>query len=759
MLERLDAVRKIGLFDQYAHSAGCEFGELTLIYGENGVGKSTVAAILDSLRERNAAEILRRKSLPGDITPTVTVTVGGKPYTFDGKDWSDQLPFESLDVFYPGFVTRNVHAATAVQQDQRRNLCELVLGREAVKRVARLAAADTEGRAALADRKQIERQLELIIKAPDTLDTYAALPHDAAIDAQLERVRTELKEAQGRDATLARPVPKPVASPAVDGARLVALVELSAEALGADTATQVQEHIGKHLDKDGEKWLAYGAGRLGPDSGCPFCGQNLAGSTLVEYLRSYFSEEYRAHIATISSECEALREQLGMPAFLRVRAACAAQLALAAPWAGEFPIDQSAAGETLARAETSWKSASEKLEGVLAKRLGNPLDRMDSVSAEDVLAEYGIATDLIAEVSRALSACGTRAEARQVELAKTNTADIEARLRRLENQKSRFEPLAQELLKKRNEIIEKRKTVEDEKARLKKEIDEHAATVVRKYQDGINHYLEYFGCDIRIASVQSGFPSGRASVQYSLRAHGHEIELGVSETGPCFETVLSEGDKYTLALAFFFARLKEHKSLAGTTVVLDDPVNSLGSSRRGLVVGVTQDLRRRGAQVVVLTHDTRLAAMIWRSMGPGGIASLQVERTNAGSRLAPWDIERATRSRYVEDYLTLMSFLEGGGDHGAAARCVRPYVEQRLRHMFPGPPLSTRDTLGQMIAKIRGSAPGTRLSALLESLPDLEAIEKASLPSHHASDDAPHLAPLTPGEVRIYAQKALDVLN
>ena len=46
MLEKFEFVNKVGLFEDYSHSPGREFGEVTLIYGENGVGKSTLAAIL-----------------------------------------------------------------------------------------------------------------------------------------------------------------------------------------------------------------------------------------------------------------------------------------------------------------------------------------------------------------------------------------------------------------------------------------------------------------------------------------------------------------------------------------------------------------------------------------------------------------------------------------------------------------------------------------------------------------------------------------
>lgn len=759
MLERFESVNKVGLFEDYSHSPGCDFGEVTLIYGENGVGKSTLAAILDSLRERNAGEMIRRRSLPGDVAPTVAVSLSGKVYTFDGFDWDDQLPYDTLDVFYPGFVTRNVHAATAVDPDQRRNLCELVLGRKAVENVTRLALADNDGRVALADIKAIEKELQLLIKKPDTLETFLCLPNDAKIDEHIEKVRAELKQAQSKDAILARAAPKAVALPTVDRNAITTLLEKSADGIGADVAVVVRAHINQHLDNDGENWLAYGARHTGTDNKCPFCAQDIAGSSIVATIHSYFSAEYRAYTELLSLEIQVIREQLGTAAFPHIRAAFLAQVAVAAQWADEMTIDQSAIATTLTEAEAVWKSAAGKLETVVANKQAKPLDRMEPALAEEALAEYEPAVAMLVKVDDILSASGKKAQERKAALSKADTAEIEQRLRRLENQKVRFEPLAQDLLGKRNALIEKRAKLNGEKTGLKKEIDEHASRVVGKYQAGINHYLEYFGCDIRIESIEPKFPGGKASVQYTLKAHGHKIELGISEAGPCFETVLSEGDKYTLALSFFFARLKDHTNLAGRIVVLDDPVNSLGSSRRTLVEGIVRDLRVRGAQVVVLTHDERLAAMMCRDKKLKNIVPLQVERTNRGSQLLPWNVDRATQSEYVEHYLTLHDFLENGGDHRPAAACIRPYLEQRLRHLFPGPPFQTRDTLGQMIAKVRDGNPGSRLYALREKLPELESINDASLPSHHATDDVPGMDPLTPAEVRLFAQKALDVLG
>jgi wobble nucleotide-excising tRNase len=534
---------------------------------------------------------------------------------------------------------------------------------------------------------------------------------------------------------------------------------MSADDLGAGVTAVVREHIDQHLDSDGESWLGYGAKHIGVDNECPFCAQDITGSGLVAAIRSYFSEGYRAYAESMGLEMQQIRDQLGATALPPLRAALSAQIAVAAQWAGDLPIDQLAVAATLIDAETAWKSAAEKLEAVLAKKQANPLERMGSELCEEAMADYERAISLLKQVNGILSESGQKAEQRKAALLKADTTEIEQRLNRLENQKARFEPLAQDLLRRRNAQIEKRASLEKEKAGLKTEIDTHAESVVGKYQDGINHYLEHFGCDMRIESVEPAFPSGRASVQYTLKAHGYNIELGLSEAEPCFETVLSEGDKNLFALSFFFARLKDKSDLTGRVVVLDDPVNSLGSSRRTLIEGVVRDLRTRGAQVIVLTHDERLAALVWRDRKLRQIFPLQVARTRNCSRLQPWDVERALQTAYVTHYLALLDYVENGGDHEKAAGCIRPYLEQRLRHLFPGPPFKTRDTLGDMIRKIRESAAGMRLYPLQKKLTELESINDASLSSHHATDDVPGMVPLTPDGVRLFALKALQVLG
>lgn len=243
MLDRIDQVKMIGLFDDYAHAPECALGSVTLIFGENGTGKSTIAAVLDSLRECNPAEIVRRTRLPGTSEPSAAVTLDGVTYTFSEGAWDGELPHNTLEVFFSGFVSRNVHAASSIEVGQQRGLCEFVLGRRAVEKVARLMAADKEAREALTEKSNVEDALKLLIKPPHTLDEYLALPSSPTIDGAIASARRKLDEIRDREKTLAKAIPEPVDLPDIDRPGLIKLLERTDSGVSDGATSIVLNHI------------------------------------------------------------------------------------------------------------------------------------------------------------------------------------------------------------------------------------------------------------------------------------------------------------------------------------------------------------------------------------------------------------------------------------------------------------------------------------------------------------------------------------
>ncbi len=112
--------------------------------------------------------------------------------------------------------------------------------------------------------------------------------------------------------------------------------------------------------------------------------------------------------------------------------------------------------------------------------------------------------------------------------------------------------------------------------------------------------------------------------------------------GPSFDTVLSEGDRNTLALAVFAAMMFERPDRAECVVVLDDPFISLDRNRRGRTCELVQQLHDRTAQVIVLSHDEYflrdVLECVTSAVGP---VQHKLDPTGRAGTLLNWDADIA----------------------------------------------------------------------------------------------------------------------
>lgn len=133
MITRFQLLRNIGKFDSVNEGSILELKKLALIYGENGRGKTTIAAILRSLSQGDPLPIEERHRLSADNPPHIVVGCddGQADLMFKHGVWNRILP--NIVVFDDEFVNRNVYSGLTVELDQRQNLHELILGGEGVK--------------------------------------------------------------------------------------------------------------------------------------------------------------------------------------------------------------------------------------------------------------------------------------------------------------------------------------------------------------------------------------------------------------------------------------------------------------------------------------------------------------------------------------------------------------------------------------------------------------------------------------------------
>ncbi len=157
MLGRIAEIQGVGLLHQTnGKPHTCQ--KATLIYADNGRGKSTLATIFRSVATSNAGLITACKTIDGTLPPKVTLQFGsGHKVSFDNGAWSEQRP--ELLVFDADFIGRNVHSGGAVNTDHRKNLLEFALGEAAVTARTAVEAATNKFKEASDKVRGLEGQL------------------------------------------------------------------------------------------------------------------------------------------------------------------------------------------------------------------------------------------------------------------------------------------------------------------------------------------------------------------------------------------------------------------------------------------------------------------------------------------------------------------------------------------------------------------------------------------------------------------------
>lgn len=231
------------------------------------------------------------------------------------------------------------------------------------------------------------------------------------------------------------------------------------------------------------------------------------------------------------------------------------------------------------------------------------------------------------------------------------------------------------------DLLAKRKTAEEN---LKTREGERTATFLGR----INEVLKDFGAGFRLRDLEGKSSSKRviadfqvALVDGDVEREGARVKASAGrKLEPRFDTVLSEGDKTTLALAVFFASCIDTPD-PNRIAVLDDPLTSLDRSRRTMTAHHVKKLGESCAQVWLLSHDE----FFLKDALPRNATFLSIEHGPSACTLEKWDARAACTTRYARDLERLETFIEsssGAPTADDAWRMVRTVLEEYLRFRF-----------------------------------------------------------------------------
>ena len=758
-IDGLVYIQNVGRFESVRGNTDTGFRPLSLIYSENGRGKTTICAMLRSLTSGDPTAILERRRLSATTECKIVVSIASSTVSFDGRGWS--APGPPIAIFDDHFVDTNVHSGLNVDAGHRKGVHELVVGEQGVRLQRQIEVLNSEISFLQTGLRSAERKVPVAALSSLSIDKFCVLRPVQNIRQEIEESKRSLSVLRDGDSIRSTDEFRPFALPSFDENEL-------AELLGAtlsDVESPALEAVTRHaagLGAGAETWIAQGLHYLGDANECPFCGESVSGSWLVTHYRGYFSQSYAAHKERIQQMRGRLAAEFSGDRLAALQRVLQEERNKREFWNRYF--DPPAFRLDLDRLASAWSDLRSSLVAALDRKTAAPLEPVSfSESDRNAMARYREVSDVVRRLSA--SRVNQNYSVRQVKehATKGNTLTAQVRLEHLQTIQRRFQPEVDAACKDYLVAKEKKTKAEVEKARVRYALGTHRNRVFGAYEAAINRYLDTFNADFTLDKLRPGDARGVPSSTYGVRVNNRCVALGPSSTpSPSFRTTLSAGDRSTLALAFFFASL-EQRDLRDTIVVIDDPISSLDDARAFATAQEIRKLVGRCRQLIVLSHTRTLLCQLWEKADKHTTAALAICDAGADSSiLAPWDIEAAAATEFDRLHRIVQDYGEDSqGDPQQVAPALRILLESFLRvafvaHFPPG------WQLGQFIHRAKqllGEGKPILSAEDIQKLADLNEYARLFHHSTHQAGWLEALANVNRQELGGYARRVLRFIT
>lgn len=763
MLKEIKYICGIGRFETARPTHDADLKQCTLIFGENGWGKSTLADLLRSLGTNDAAILAGRRTLDSDLTPKAVLRFSTENAVFENGVWSGARP--RVAVYDSAFINDNVFSGDIVSADHLKNQYGLVVGEEGVRRVQRLVELDSENRennrASAATESELATAMRTVAPPGMRLDDFLALRARpdideaiAAKDAELARVRraSEIKAA-------AEPSLFPVPT---ETDRFRELLARSVDDISALAAAKVRAHIVAHgaCAREGaaahESWLESGMAYVHGDS-CPFCGQPLSDRAIIDAYKEFFGAAYKDLAAAVRKARHTLSRYASgefRQAVVRTAQQNAGHFRY---WSGAAKLHAPVIGDT-----NTWiapmEQAAADLDVLFAQKQANLTEPVAGAAADHVLAAWEDARAKIVSANADIEGFLVGIKAVKDSIDPAAVPRLENELRLLQAAKRRHDPDIAALAGKLEQCKAAKEEIAREKKQVRAELDDHGRAITANLGAAINGYLKRLAAGFRIDYREPDYRGKEPSASYNILIREVPVapRSGIGELDkPSFRNTLSAGDKSTLALAFFLARVNADPKLAETIVVLDDPFTSLDHFRRQFTAIEIKKLCGRAMQVIVLSHDKGFLRLLWDKIDRSSIASLALQTGAPGiATIAPYDIKAATQPRFVTERIQIEEFVEGEAhDPNYIRTRLRTVCEDFYRKGDPS--LFHQAASLEEIIRILAAAPPDHPYKM--ALEDLRDINEYSRGNSHAAVPGSPAEDTSIEELKEFCRRVLDL--
>ncbi|MDD5766396.1 MAG: AAA family ATPase [Candidatus Marinimicrobia bacterium] len=687
MITRINLIRNVTQFDSVQPARDIDFKRLTLIYAENGRGKTSLSAIFRSLVSGDPLPIQERSRLGATHPPHVVLQTDlpAGQFLFQNNSWNQSYP--ALSIFDDIFVVDNVYSGLEIQANHRQNLHEFILGSRGIALARRVEYLATQISEINNQILQASDSIPPALRGQLTIDQFCEINPSPNIDQEIQDVERQIAALSHASEIDRTAIFQQFSLPQIDLNRIQIILSSSLQDIDQASLSRVTEHFAK-IGVHGEQWIADGLSREIPatvtsPASCPYCAQDLIRSHIVAHYRTYFSQEYANLKRTISDSQSSLSSALSgdsLAALLRQlqdvqnKSRFWNQFTHVPELTLDFQVLQS-----------YWQVARDTLLNALTMKSTSPLESLELT--QDTISTVNHYTQLLQQVS-ALSEQFQTANNEVLEIkratAQANLPALNNRLSVLRITKIRFQsdvvPLCDTYLRLKQEKLR----LEGLKVEAREALDNYRDAVFPNFQTSINTFLARFNAGFEIVNVHPYNAAGRPSSIYQIRINNINVDLTGAPGEPSFRNTLSGGDRNSLALAFFLASLDQEPDVAEKVVVLDDVVASLDEHRKLVTAEEIRRLQQRVSQVIVLSHNKSFLCEIWNTLHSPNVSTIHIAPVLNGSNIIPWDPTADSLTNQDRSIATLSEYRNSNqGNPRHVAESLRYALEGYIRAKFP----------------------------------------------------------------------------
>jgi len=610
MLKRIAKIKNIGKFYDCS-LGGCEFKDKTIIFGRNGDGKSTFTAILRSLSTGNNDILIGRKSFVSSGSKNIELGFedgsGNVVCKFENKCWDNN--YQNIEIFDTFFISKNIYDSEKVVDRHKVNLHQCIIGEK-----GKLLSSEINK---LIDRLKEKTRLknekvstynQFGFSDSYSLEEFIDLAQIDNIESKIEKLRKEIQF----NSQLNKPRNLSFENPDLDAFKNILSKKFST--VHEEAQRKIYEHVEANWeDKDHSlRFLQDGISlvkKAKEDANCPFCGQNLrnVNSLLVAYQK-YFDDEYKK----LQVELEATIDQfIGW----NIENQLTKLISEAKDWAVYFQDSKSFEDlkNIVENSKAAFLVAKNNFDRECEKKKTNSNYNIDFIDFEKINEHRNSILKEVEKFNMAIKDFCEGFESKDISGLVNEIGKLNASKDRYEKDWINF------CNEYRNIIVD----IEDLKSQRDAKIEEltaYSEGIFNKHQEKINKILENIGADFKIDNFKGNDDRRRSeavSCGFNIKFFGqHAVPIEGQEDTPHFNNTLSQGDRGSLAFAFFLSLLFHDENLDKKIIVFDDPISSFDLERKRKTVQLLASIenydKKKPLQTIVLTHEKSFLSRLMR---------------------------------------------------------------------------------------------------------------------------------------------------